>query len=258
MKIVVLGATGTIGTYITRDLIEAGHDVVQASRHSGVDAVTGAGLDAALTDAEVVIDCLNVGTTKAKTAVVFFAKTARNIIAAARRTGVGHIICVNIAGVSDPGVSDGYGYYKGKAVQAKTYRESRLPVTLIHSTQWFELIDFVVEKASFGPITMLPTMRMAPVAAESVARLVAAQAVAEPPEGTRDVTIRGPEVATGLELAQIIRSVRGSVGGRNPKFMLQLPIFGQAIATDGLIPSEGIIDDVTLHDWLRQTSEETR
>jgi uncharacterized protein YbjT (DUF2867 family) len=44
MRITVMGATGLIGSRVAECLRNTGHDVVAASRSSGVDAVTGAGL----------------------------------------------------------------------------------------------------------------------------------------------------------------------------------------------------------------------
>ena len=250
MKLVVLGATGTIGTKITEQLQAAGHEVVQASRSRGVDAATGKGLHEAFTEADAVIDCLNIETLSKKKAVSFFAKTSHNVVKVARRVDLAHVLCVGIAGAADPKVNAANGYYKGKAVQEKIYLSSGLPVTVIHSTQWFELIDDLVRRASVGPVTILPTMRMAPIAADSVARFVADCAVEEPPKGVRQVAIRGPEIATGAAMAQAILAARGRVGGRRPRILKQVPLLGKATATGGLVPKDAIVDDTTLEVWL--------
>lgn len=251
MKIIVLGATGTLGAKIARHLTAAGHEVIAASRSRGVDAYTGGALEEVLTDADVAIDCLNIETLGKRKAMDFFSTTSRNVVEAARRVGIGHMICVCIAGASDTKVNAFNGYYQGKAIQEKNYRESGVPVTLIHSTQWFELVDSIVRRASLGPVTVLPTMRMASVAADSVAGLVAEVAAQKPPTGIRDIAIRGPEIATGVEMARTILATRGSVGGRRPRILRQLPYLGRATATDGLIPTDAIVDDVTLNEWLR-------
>ena len=172
MKVTVLGATGTIGTLIVARLHEFGHDVVAASRSSGVDAVTGDGLDEALAGADAVVDCLNIASMSTVKALEFFTTTAGNVSAAARRAGVGRIVCVSIAGATDPAVNKGYGYYRGKAAQEHAYRSSGLPLTIIHSTQWFELMSTIVQRTTVGPVSFIPTMRMAAVAAGSVAHLV--------------------------------------------------------------------------------------
>jgi len=257
MRIIVLGATGTIGTKVTKYLNTAGHEVIQASRSHGVNAATGSGLHQTLADADIAIDCLNIETFSTKTATSFFAKTTHNVVNAARRMNTRHIICISIAGASDPKVNAGNGYYQGKAVQEKIYRASGLPVTIVHSTQWFELIDNLVQGVSFGPVTILPTMRMAPIAADSVASRVAKYATDDPPSGVQEIALRGPEIATGAELARAILAARGSVGGRRPWLVKELPFLGHATATDGLIPRDAIIDEVTLEDWLRDNAETT-
>lgn len=254
MKIVVLGATGTLGTKITGHLQAAGHEVVEASRSRGIDAATGKGLHEAFSTAEVVIDCLNIETLRTKKAVMFFSKTSHNIVRVARRTGITHVLCVGIAGAADPEVNAANGYYQGKAVQEKVYQASGLPVTMIHSTQWFELIDDLVRRASIGPLTLLPTMRMAPIAADSAARFTAECAVAEPPSGVHQVAIRGPEITTGVDIARAINAARGHVGGRRPRILQQVPFLGKATATGGLIPPDAIVDDVTLETWLGKTA----
>ena len=58
MKIVVVGGSGLIGSRLVTMLTRDGHEVVAASRRSGVDAVTGEGLAEALRGASVVDRCL--------------------------------------------------------------------------------------------------------------------------------------------------------------------------------------------------------
>ena len=48
MKIVVIGGNGLIGAKLVKHLRQLGHDVVAASRSSGVDTLTGEGLAEAL------------------------------------------------------------------------------------------------------------------------------------------------------------------------------------------------------------------
>ncbi|HEY7054738.1 MAG TPA: LysR family transcriptional regulator, partial [Mycobacterium sp.] len=45
MKIAVIGASGLIGTKVMEILAAEGHQAVPASRESGVDVLTGDGLD---------------------------------------------------------------------------------------------------------------------------------------------------------------------------------------------------------------------
>ena len=56
MKIVVIGGTGLIGPYVVQKLTLASHDAVSAARYTGVDLITGDGLEQILEGAEVVIN----------------------------------------------------------------------------------------------------------------------------------------------------------------------------------------------------------
>lgn len=261
MRIVVLGASGTLGSLLVDRLRADGHEVVAASRSTGVDAFTGRGLQEAFSGADAVIDSVSQVSFSAAKAIGFFTTTAGNICAEARRAGVGRLVCVSIAGAADGEVNKAYGYYQGKSAQEHAYRSSGLPVTLIHSTQWFELVPMMLKMASMGPVAFLPTMRMAAVAADSVARLVAEEAV-RPTGGqgtgqgagrepaVRTVAIRGPETATAAQVARRMVDALGSVGGKAPRTILEAPLFGRAVAGGGLIPEEGIVDGVTLDEWL--------
>lgn len=258
MRIVVLGASGTLGTLLVSRLRADGHEVVEASRSTGVDAYTGTGLREAFAGADAVIDSLSKVTLSAATAIEFFTTTAGNICSEARRAGVGHLVCVSIAGAADGEVNRRYGYYRGKAAQEHAYRTSGLPVTLIHSTQWFELVPLMLQMTTLGPVAVLPTMRMAPVAAESVAQLVAQEAVRTSKEAelggreseVRTVAIRGPETATAAEVARRMIDVLGSAGGKAPQRILEVPLFGRAMAGGGLIPDAAVVDGVTLEEWM--------
>ena len=59
MKIVLIGGGGLLGKKLAPRLRERGHEALAASRSSGVNAVTGAGLADVMIDAEVVVDVTN-------------------------------------------------------------------------------------------------------------------------------------------------------------------------------------------------------
>ena len=56
MKIAVIGASGLIGTKLVESLTGGGHEVVAASRNTGVDVLTGEGVADALDGADVLVD----------------------------------------------------------------------------------------------------------------------------------------------------------------------------------------------------------
>jgi len=197
MKIAVIGASGTIGSKIAAELEKRGHEVVPISRSHGVDVSSLADLSAALTGVDVVIDAINNMIMSSKKAQTAFISTSSNIAQAAADNDVKHIVCVSIAGVENPAVSRGYGYYAGKAAQEKTYQDSAVDTVIIRSTQWFELLDPIVQQVTVGPVSVLPTMKIAPIPAEAAAHLVCDVADgSEKVPGTGIVSIRGEEEGT--------------------------------------------------------------
>lgn len=121
------------------------------------------------------------------------------------------------------------------------------------STQWFSLIPMVVRQATLGPVAVLPAMRMAPVAAESVADLIAADLEHDDGE-RRTLAIRGPEEMGSAEAARRWMAARGDVDGLRPRLVADVPFFGRAIADGGLVPRTGVVDPITLEQWLREAT----
>ena len=100
------------------------------SRSHGVDVSSLADLSAALTGVDVVIDAINNMIMSSKKAQTAFISTSSNIAQAAADNDVKRIVCVSIAGVENPAVSRGYGYYAGKAAQEKTYQDSAVDTVI--------------------------------------------------------------------------------------------------------------------------------
>ena len=59
MKVTVIGGTGLIGSQVVARLTAAGHQAVPAALSTGLDLITGQGLDQALDGAEVVVNVAN-------------------------------------------------------------------------------------------------------------------------------------------------------------------------------------------------------
>ena len=82
MRIVVIGGSGLVGAKLVSNLRHRGHDVVSASRRSGVDTITGEGLAQALAGAQVVVDVTNSDSFDNPIALDFFQTSSRNLAAA--------------------------------------------------------------------------------------------------------------------------------------------------------------------------------
>ena len=84
MKIVVVGGSGLIGSKLVTMLRRDGHEVVAASRRSGVDAISGEGLAEALSGAAVAVDVLNSPTFEDATVMKFFKTATHRAVISAR------------------------------------------------------------------------------------------------------------------------------------------------------------------------------
>jgi uncharacterized protein YbjT (DUF2867 family) len=79
---------------LTRD----GHEVVAASRHSGVDVGTGEGLARALKGASVVVDVTNSLPFEDAAVMKLFKTATHNLLAGEAAAGVGHLVMLSVEG----------------------------------------------------------------------------------------------------------------------------------------------------------------
>ncbi|MBO1902227.1 SDR family oxidoreductase [Leucobacter weissii] len=109
MRIVVLGATGNVGSRFIPRAVQAGHEVVAYARRPeavraghGVTAVRGAAEDAdALAAAARGADALLVTITGSTRDATFMQRTLPKVIDAAKRAGVDRIVLVSAFGAGD-------------------------------------------------------------------------------------------------------------------------------------------------------------
>jgi putative NADH-flavin reductase len=101
MRIILLGAGGMIGSRIASELEERGHDVVVASRSSGVDATDPAAVAAASAGADAIVLAVS-----AREGTYTLMDVAQSLIEGAARAGVQRLIVVGGAGSLEvaPGV----------------------------------------------------------------------------------------------------------------------------------------------------------
>jgi uncharacterized protein YbjT (DUF2867 family) len=96
MKIVVIGGSGLIGKKLVNKLRESGHEVVAASRSSGVNTLTGVGLSEALEGAAVVVDVTDSPSYEDAAVLNFFETSTRNPLRAEVDAGVGHHVALSV------------------------------------------------------------------------------------------------------------------------------------------------------------------
>jgi uncharacterized protein YbjT (DUF2867 family) len=78
---------------------ERGHEAVPMARATGVDVISGAGLEAALQGVDVIIDVATGPSPEYEAASAFFTTAARNLQAAGEQAGVKRIVVVSIIGI---------------------------------------------------------------------------------------------------------------------------------------------------------------
>jgi uncharacterized protein YbjT (DUF2867 family) len=188
MKIVVIGGSGLIGTKLVKLLGERGHSVVAASPSSGVNAVTGEGLADAFKGARVVVDVANAPSWEDKAVLEFFETAGRNLLAAEGAAGVNHHVALSVVGTER---LLGSGYFRAKMAQETLIKASKIPYTIVRSTQFFEFVGGITQFSTEGQKVRLPSALMQPIASADVAAILADIAAGEPLHGM--VEIAGPE-----------------------------------------------------------------
>src|SRR5690606_34369567 len=114
MKILVIGGTGLIGSKLVSLLAERGHEAIAASPATGVNTITGEGLDSALAGVHTVVDVANSPSFEDKAVLDFFQTSGRNLLAAEARAGVQHHVALSVVGTHR--LAEG-GYFRGKIAQ---------------------------------------------------------------------------------------------------------------------------------------------
>jgi uncharacterized protein YbjT (DUF2867 family) len=197
MKIVVIGGTGLIGSKLVEILDEAGHETLAASPDTGVDAVSGEGLDEAFEGAQVVVDVANAPVWDDAAVLNFFQTATRNILAAEAGAGVNHHVALSIVGADRLPDS---GYLRAKVAQEEAVRGGGIPYTIVRATQFFEFIGRIADSATHGGTVRLPSVLFQPEAAEDVSATLADVATSPPVYGM--VELGGPEQFRFDELAR--------------------------------------------------------
>jgi uncharacterized protein YbjT (DUF2867 family) len=175
MKIVVIGGTGLIGGKLVQLLRAQGQEVLAASPASGVNAVTGEGLAAALAGAEVVVDVANSPSFADADVLAFFEQSSRNLCAAEAAAGVRHHVALSVVGTERLLAS---GYFRAKMAQERLIKEGGIPYTILRATQFFEFMGAIGKSAASDNGIRLSPALVQPVAADDVAAALADLALA--------------------------------------------------------------------------------
>jgi uncharacterized protein YbjT (DUF2867 family) len=223
-SILVTGATGTLGKQVVGAATEAGHQVRAMSRRSHVgytgvhwaqaNLLSGDGVDAAVDGIEVIVHCATQGTRDKDV------RSMENLIAAARRAGVGHIVHVSIVGIDRIPLP----YYKTKLRVERALEASGVGHTVLRATQFHDLIEVSFSIQRFSPVLWaLRGVRFQPIATRDVAARLITLAGGEPAGRVADIA--GPEVHTHADLGRMFLAARGS-----RRWVVEVPVPGRIAA----------------------------
>ncbi|HEX6628838.1 MAG TPA: SDR family oxidoreductase [Gemmatimonadaceae bacterium] len=188
MKFVIIGGTGLIGSKVVSKLRDAGNEAVPAAPNTGVNTLTGEGLAEVMKGTDVVVDVSNSPSFEDSAVLNFFKTSTTNILAAEAAAEVRHHVALSVVGTDR--MSDS-GYMRAKIAQEKLIRESSIPYSIVHATQFFEFLKGIADGATVGDTVRLAPVLIQPIAAEDVATEVTRVAVGPPVNGI--VEIGGPE-----------------------------------------------------------------
>lgn len=241
MKFAVIGGTGLIGSQVVKNLNAAGHEAVPHSQSTGIDVISGKGLDEAVAGADVIVNLTN-SPTFDEASLTFFRTSMDNLLAAGRKGGAGHFVILSIVGVDQVPELD---YYRAKALQEEILVAGPIPYSIVRATQFMEFVDAVLSWTTEGDTIRLPATPIQPIAAKDVAAAAAEVAAGAPLQGIRNIA--GPEIFALDELGRATLSHKA-----DDRTVVTDPTAGMfaAVKGDVLTDKDAHLAATRYTDWL--------
>jgi uncharacterized protein YbjT (DUF2867 family) len=246
MKIVVIGGTGLIGSKLVNKLREHGHEAVAAAPNTGVNTITGEGLAEVLKGASVVVDVSNSPSWDDAEVLRFFETSTRNLLTNEAAAGVRHHVALSVVGTDRLSES---GYMRAKIAQEKLIKESSIPYSIVHATQFFEFLKGLADISMVGDKVHLPPVLFQPIAADDVASGLAKIAVGSPLNATAEIA--GPEQFRVDEMVRqrlvSLKDSREVVADSNARYG------GARVSENTLLPGNNArLGEIRFEAWLTQ------
>ncbi|MFJ2950843.1 SDR family oxidoreductase [Streptomyces sp. NPDC087226] len=246
MKVVVIGGTGLIGSKLVEKLKAHGHEAVPAAPNTGVNTLTGEGLAEVLQGAVVVVDVSNSPSFADDAVMEFFRTSTSNLLKAESEAGVTHHVALSVVGTERLQKS---GYFRAKQVQEELIKDSGIPYSIVHATQFFEFVKGIADLSTEGDTVRLAPVRFQPMYSDDVAAAVGRTAVGAPVNGV--VEVAGPEA---FRLDEFIRDALAAKN--DPRTVVtdpEAPYSGAPVEETTLLPGPGAqLAETTFSDWLAQ------
>jgi uncharacterized protein YbjT (DUF2867 family) len=252
MKLVVIGGTGLIGSKLVNKLREHGQEAIPAAPNTGVNTLTGEGLAEVLKGASTVVDVSNSPSWEDAAVLNFFTTSTRNLLTYEQAAGVGHHVALSVVGTDQLSES---GYFRAKIAQEKLIRESPIPYTIVHATQFFEFLKGLADISMVSGKVHLPHVLFQPMAADDVASATARIAVGSAVNGI--VEIGGPEQ---FRLDELVRRRLATLN--DPREVIADPnalYSGAKINERTLVPGKDArLGQTRFETWLAQSATTPR
>lgn len=244
IKSVVVGGTGLVGSKVVTKLRAHGHQVVAEAPDTSVDAMTGVGVAEVLQSTDVVVDLSNSPSFESEAVMECFTTSTHNLLGYEARAGVRHYVALSVVGTDRLQESP---YIRAKIAQEKLIKQSGIPYSIVHTTQFFEFAMSIADSATAGKQVRVPPVLIQPIASEDVATAVAEIAAGNPLNGM--VEFAGPERFRFDEF------IRGGLLTRNdPREVVVDPqacYFGATLSERILVADDDArLGNIRFEDWL--------
>lgn len=134
-------------------------------------------------------------------------------------------------------------------MQEKLIRESAIPYSIVHATQFFEFLKSITDAATTNNAVRLPPVLFQPIAADDVAEAVARVSVGQPVNGV--VEVGGPEAFRMDELVREVLTAQGD--SREVITDSTARYFGALLSERTLLPNANVqLGKTTFDAWRGQ------
>jgi len=182
----------------------------------------------------------------------FFETSTRNLLSNEAAAGVGHHVALSVVGTDRLSES---GYFRAKIAQEKLIKESPIPYSIVHATQFFEFLKGLADISMVGDKVHLPPVLFQPMAADDVASGVATVTIGQPVNGI--VEIGGPEQ---FRVDELVRRRLASL--KDPREVIADPnarYDGAKVSEKTLLPGNNVrLGETRFETWLIQSAGTAR
>ena len=266
-RICVAGGTGQVGREVVRRALNGGHSVAVLSRNPPpagtstdiagaeyfrADVTTGEGVAAALAGADVVIDCLEGRSGKARKN---FADGGARLLAAAQDAGTARAVMLSIVNCDRSKAA----FYRSKAAKEHVYELSGLETVVVRATQFHSLLAMMFGAGS--KVRIIPVVRGArfqPVSPADAAAVLLETALEPAPVPAaaprhRVLNLGGPE---SKDMADFAREWQRATGVKGQLVRLPLPGAMGRYLREGLnLVPEARHGNETFRGWLENSAD---